>query len=358
MDRNVCVLIPAYKPGMELLTLLKQIECETAYEIVVVDDGSGEEFKHIFQEAECINRVAVISYPQNRGKGHALKKGLKFCSEYFTAEHFSGVVTADADGQHLLKDIVLLGEALETCGNKLVLGVRCFKNDVPLRSKMGNNITIAVYRMASGMKISDTQTGLRGIPQNYIEEIIALEGERYEYEMNMLLALKELGMEAMEIPIETVYIDDNSGSHFNTFTDSARIYKLIIKKSQPIKYVLSAISSFILDYIIYSVILLFGLMSAANAQIPARIISSVYNYFVNKSYVFENKDNSVKNHLFKGVGYFALVLFNLFIIARPINSILIGWGVSEYLSQPIANVIQFTVSYFIQKLFIFRKKSN
>lgn len=354
-----CVLIPAYKPDEKLIALLQEIAEKTNLDAVVVDDGSGEAYTSVFEAAMQVPRCHVIRYATNGGKGHALKTGLRYCANvYGKDETFTGVVTADADGQHLLKDIMRVGEALSETGKELVLGVRTFSDKIPLRSKLGNNITIFVYRLASGISVSDTQTGLRGIPAASVEAMAKLEGERYEYEMTMLLQVKKMGLTVKEIPIETVYIDDNSSSHFNPLKDSARIYKVILRQAYLLKYMLSSLAAFIVDYLVYVLLVALGLLSSANAQIPARVVSSVFNFAVNKRLVFADKEHNAKKSALQALEYFLLVLFNLFIIARPINMLLLHLGLSAYISQPIANLIQFVVSYGVQRFLIFAKKGK
>ncbi len=358
MKNNFCVLIPAYKPGECLIDLVKEIRLKLGCQCVVVDDGSGNEYKKIFDELRLISGCHVIGYEKNGGKGHALKTGFKFCMEKYSGDKsFEGVVTADADGQHLIKDIFQVGKELSENPDSLIMGVRSFGKNVPLRSKLGNNITIFVYRIASGIKISDTQTGLRGIPAKYLEQMISLEGERYEYEMNMLLKLKDMGLGVREVTIETVYIDDNSSSHFNTIKDSAKIYGLIFRKAYIFKYILSSLAAFIVDYIVYVMLFSTGLMTSKNATIPARVVSSIFNFAVNKKFVF-NSNKGTRSYFTQGAGYFLLVIFNLFVIVRPVNMLLVSLGISEYISQPIANVIQFIISYVVQKLIIFRIKKK
>ena len=362
MKENFCVLIPAYKPCKKLVSLLIDIREKTNCPIIVIDDGSGEEYSKIFAEARKISECHVIGYERNGGKGHAMKHGFRLYSEIYASTDLWGIVTADADGQHLVKDIIRVGNELKDAQNDLILGVRRFKKDVPLRSKMGNNITIFAYRIASGQKVSDTQTGLRGIPAKHINAMAELEGERYEYEMNMLLALKELELGIKEIGIETVYIDNNSGSHFDTFKDSYRIYKLIFQKAYGIKYTLSSFLAWGVDYLLYIIFLALsgfgGVMgifaNPKNAQIPARAISSVINFFTNKNFVFNNKDKSLKGVVLQGIGYFGLVVLSLFLVARPVNGLLIDWGINKYFSVLIANLVQFAFNYIIQKYIIFR----
>ncbi len=156
------------------------------------------------------------------------------------------MVTADADGQHLPKDIKRV--ALEMVDNKdtMILGSRQLGKDVPFKSKAGNTITRWVFSVVSGTKIYDTQTGLRAIPREYLAEILQLAGEKYEYEMSMLMELKSLNLGVKEITIETVYHNNNEGSHFNPIADSWKIYRVILG------YVMSSAFSAIVDIVLFS----------------------------------------------------------------------------------------------------------
>ena len=190
------VVIPAYKPDESLLDLLRALRERTFIDsLVVVDDGSGPQYESIFAQAA------------QEALGGAFN-----------------VVTADCDGQHTPSDIEKIARAID---GALVLGVRR-KREMPLRSKMGNTLTCLTFALVSHRWISDTQTGLRGIPQSFLEVCRQLEGDRYEYEMHMLLEACRRGLPIREVEIETVYIDNNRGSHFHTLRDGKRIYRLLL----------------------------------------------------------------------------------------------------------------------------------
>ena len=159
----------------------------------------------------------------------------------------AGVVTADADGQHLPDDIVRVAEKLFEWPDSIVLG-SAFRGDVPLRSRMGNAITRKVFNFLSGQRVRDTQTGLRGLPASALPDMLKLPGERYEYEMNMLLEAPRFGLKLREIGIETVYIDNNSGSHFNPLKDSWRIYKSILM------FAASSMLAFVIDFVLFTLL--------------------------------------------------------------------------------------------------------
>lgn len=221
MNRTL-ILIPAYQPTDALVSLTDTLSSR-GFTIVCVDDGSGAEFDDIF--TRTAEFAEVLRYPDNRGKGGALRHGIRHILSDERYSSFDYIVTADADGQHKPDDIEKVVREVEAVGG-LVLGVRFFTGKVPLRSRFGNSVTRAVFALLTGKHISDTQTGLRGFEISSFYADIA--GERYEYEMNVLLTAVEAGVAVSEVPIETVYENNNEGSHFRPFRDSVRIYKTIL----------------------------------------------------------------------------------------------------------------------------------
>ena len=219
------VLIPAYEPDEQLIMLVKRFTEQTDFSLVVVNDGSSPDKDAVF--AALPPSVTVLRHEQNRGKGCAMKTGMAYIWEHFP--HDEGVVVVDADGQHLLPDVLRVCDALHEHPDALILGSRRFTGNVPLRSKLGNKITRSFMKLACGVGVTDTQTGLRAIARKHLPLMCSIGGERYEYETQMLLSLKGAGLGVGEVVIDTVYIDENQTSHFNTVKDSWRIYKLIFR---------------------------------------------------------------------------------------------------------------------------------
>lgn len=226
MKKTNIVLIPAYEPDNKLIKLVKELAKEK-FDIIIVDDGSGASYKEIFNE--CENCSLVISYNMNKGKGHALKRGFRHIKNNYKEPYT--IVTMDCDGQHTVDDAKKLIEEIQNNEKVLILGKRTRNETTPLRSKIGNAITRLIFRVATNLDIYDTQTGLRVFNNTLIDYLIQIEGTRFEYEMNVLLSCARDKIKMKEIEIKTIYIDNNSGSHFNTIKDSYRIYKDIIKQS-------------------------------------------------------------------------------------------------------------------------------
>ena len=287
MER-ITVLIPAYKPDEKMLVTLDELIKAGFSDILVVNDGSGEEFETIFEEVKKKSQCTLLVHPENKGKGAALKTAFRYFLD--NREDKTCIVSADADGQHLTKDIIATAMAAAE-QEKVVLGVRDFTDpNVPARSKMGNQITCGVFRLFFGMKIQDTQTGLRAFPRKYLEEILKAKGDRYEYETNMLFIINRKKIPLHEVKIETVYIEENKSSHFRVVRDSIRIYALILK------YLLSSVGSAVLDELAFFLFKNMGFLAniipiplTFTAAILARVVSSLFNFFVNAKVVFGEK---------------------------------------------------------------------
>ena len=242
------VLIPSLNPDEKLIELLKTIDKKV--DIIVVNDGSSHEYDSIFSEVK--KYAHVISYKENKGKGYALKEGFKYIKENYK-EYI--VVTMDADKQHEYKDALKLLEYASEHLNTLVIGRRHWDNKTPITSRIGNAITRRIYKVTTGIKIYDTQSGLRSFSYKLMDYMLEIDGERYEYEMNVLLNLKESNIDVKEINIKTIYIDNNKGSHYKVLKDSYRILK-VINNSNPIYFnrVLALILIFLFSFMVFYVI--------------------------------------------------------------------------------------------------------
>ncbi len=224
---NITVIIPAYKPDRTLLDTVRALTEEGFSHILVVDDGGGADYRDLFREIEANPACTLLTHEVNRGKGAALKTAFHYVLDH--CPQTVGVVTADADGQHLPRDIRRTAEVMAETGAS-VLGVRDFsESHVPPRSRAGNRITSFMFRLFFGMKISDTQTGLRAFPTEVLPVLLVAEGDRYEYETNMLYLMDRERLPIREVKISTVYIDENSSSHFRVVRDSLRIYGLQLR---------------------------------------------------------------------------------------------------------------------------------
>lgn len=317
------------------------------FKILIIDDGSSPACQKIFDKAS--QYATILRHEVNQGKGHALKTAFQFIKEQ---NSYGTVVTADADGQHKIWDIFRTANKASENPNKLILGVRAFTGKVPLRSRFGNSLTKALFKLQTGVGVTDTQTGLRAFTTNLIPFMLKIEGKRYEYEMNMLLeATKEY--EIVEVPIETVYINDNEASHFRPIRDGLMIYKNIFK------FALSSLSSFVVDYIVYAIAILFLPTAPTSFRIflangLARVTSSIFNYSTNKKLVFKNDDSLVKT----GMGYFGLAICLFVLDSLLIHLFYTVIGINLLFAKVIVGILLFAVSWTIQKKFIFKERTS
>lgn len=243
--------------------------------VVVVDDGSGPAFRGIFQACAAAG-CDVIGHPTNRGKGYALKRGFAYVADRYPGRD---VVCADCDGQHTLADITRVAEAVGEHRDGIVLGARAFVGDVPARSRFGNDLTRLVFRLSTGRRLQDTQTGLRGYPASMLPWLQTITGDRFEYELDVLLAAHRVGYAFHEVDIETVYLDDNASSHFDPIRDSIRVYIPFVKFS------LSSLGAFVID-IVFFLVLMALTANLVTAVVVARTVSATVNYLANRRLVF------------------------------------------------------------------------
>ena len=338
---NIAVLIPAYKPDRRLNQLVDDLISAGFPRIVVVDDGGGEPFRAIFND--LTDKAEVLVHEVNRGKGAALKTGLA----HLCKTPGVSVVTADADGQHTPADVKKIADMLIEKPDHLVMGVRD-KKQMPPRSKFGNTLTCGVFALTTGLWISDTQTGLRGLPAAELAAFSVLDGDRYEYEMNMLIDVAKRKVSVSEIKIDTIYIDDNASSHFNAVKDGLRIYKLLFGKVGA--FMGSSLCSAVVDYLMFILLrwLVPGIMLVAVAG--SRIVSSLFNYFVNREVVFKAKADHGSF-----VRYYLLVATIMLLNYLGIMA-LTSIGLGDVFAKIIMDALLFIVSYRVQNKIVFKKK--
>lgn len=351
MQNRVIVLIPAYQPTEALVTLCRSL---TGFTVVCVDDGSGSAYDGVFEKAA--DYAHVLRYETNRGKGGALKYGIRHIAENPAFASFPYVVTADADGQHKPEDIIRVAETVWENGG-FVLGVRRFTGKVPVRSMFGNSLTRLVFRIAAGKGVSDTQTGLRAFEVSHAGLYANVPGERYEYEMNVLFAVTEAKIPITEVEIETVYEGNNEGSHFRPIRDSYRIYKTIFLASRSLKYLFSSGVAFIIDYVL--LLLIEGILPfAASMEIAAPaawIVSSLTNFFLNRNFVFKsNAPLVVALPEYYGLAGIVFVL-KTYVLLEIMTRL---FHIPLWIAKLAAEAVFFISNYFIQKKFIFKKKNR
>ena len=358
---SVTVVLPSLDPDEKLLGTVAGLLEYGFDDIILVDDGSKPENKHYFQTAAEHPQVHLLEHPVNRGKGAALKTAFAWFLE--NRPDSAGVITVDGDGQHHPADTKAC--ALEMLsGGKVILGCRDFSlSHVPARSRIGNRITCGVFRILCGMKLADTQTGLRAIPTSAVKAFCQVEGDRFEYETNMLLAIKQQQIPYGEVKISTVYIEENKSSHFRAVRDSVRIYRLIL--AHFIRYTLSSVASAVVDVGLFS--LMSWLLQSAGGLIletvpflVARGISSLFNFTVNKRLVFRSDVGAGKALL----RYYALAV-PIFLLQLGLTDgvfLLLSIGAEQVVLRTviytIVMAVLYLVSFAVQQRWVFIEKKD
>ncbi|CAN7758759.1 bifunctional glycosyltransferase family 2/GtrA family protein [Paenibacillus sp. LjRoot153] len=334
------ILIPSYEPDERLLSLIHKLKEVSDASILVVDDGSGEEYRGIFDSAKQAG-CTVLTHQINQGKGSALKTGFDYVRQHGERD---GVVCADSDGQHLPEDILRLTEAVREHRNHIVLGSRQFTGKVPMRSRIGNSATRMVYAFATGKPIQDTQTGLRGYSSEMLDWLCQIPGNRFEYEMNMLLEAPRVGYDLVEVPIDTIYLDDNKSSHFRPLADSARVYFPFLK------FCASSGFAAILDFML--LLLLQGITSNLLVSvIGSRLFSSMFNYTMNRKFVFAKRNGAaIRKSLPR---YFSLVIIIMLLNYSIMYLFHESIGIPLIAAKLMTEAFLFSFSYWAQRKFVY-----
>lgn len=350
------IVIPALNPGSGLIKYVDTLISHGYPGILVVDDGSRDDCRFIFDELEKKDGVAILRHEVNMGKGRTLKDAMELYLKEYAPKGFSGIITVDSDGQHIAEDVAKVAAAMNDHPDSLVLGARNFNTgNVPPKSKFGNTCTYYALKLFIGGDIHDTQTGLRGIPKALVERFSTLSGERFEYETVMLIDAIQSKTDIKEVPIETIYINDNSETHFSPIKDSVRIYRVILGTF--FKYVLSSLSSFLIDYALFCILFYFLSKGAFGenrsiwiSTVAARICSSLFNYTINKKVVFKSSRGPVTL-----VMYYILCIVQMSASAGLVSLINMTRFIPVQAAKIVVDTVLFVISYRIQKSLIFKE---
>ena len=340
-------LIPAFEPDERLVSLCHALKSK-AYDVVIVDDGSDIAYENIFNQV--VEEAQLLSHVDNLGKGAAIKTGLNYICEVAETEDI--VVTVDADGQHKIADIDKVVKAVEAEPDALVLGSRSFSGEVPMKRRIGNKITRAVYRAVARRDLADTQTGLRAFSYGLIPFLLEIPGDRYEYEMNVLLQCSQSGIAILEAPIETLYIDGEASSHFRAFGDAYRIYREIFK------FAISSFAGFAIDYIMFAMLSQalrgIGIWAIPLANIMARVIREAVNFSANRSSVFYNAKYGFSSALRYGALATGMLAGNTLLLMALITFL----GLNRYIAKLLTEAIFFWVGWQVRNRFVFKRTLN
>lgn len=347
------ILIPAYKPDQSLVRLVRALRAQDPdAEILVIDDGSGSTYAPIFTELR-IDGMTVQTHPANKGKGAALRTGIAWTKANRPGEV---IVTADADGQHLPRDIFRVGVRTETAAaagqRSIILGVRTKPDPnageegtkVPLRSKIGNSATVGFFALATGARVADTQTGLRGFTPQILDWLLQIPGDKYEYEFSMLLRATRADVELVQVPIVKVYEPGNPTSHFRPLQDSALIYAPLLAFLAS-----SFVTGFLVDAIALFVLVGMGAPLLA-AVVGARVISALTNFTVNRMLMH---DGGARPSASSSLVRYTVLAVGILAANAALMETLTGLGVSLLVAKILTELILIPVSFAVQRRWVF-----
>ncbi|HCX62795.1 MAG TPA: dolichol-phosphate mannosyltransferase [Clostridiales bacterium] len=352
-NEKAIILIPSLEPDRKLLAYVNELKEHGLTDVIIIDDGSGEYYQPIFCELTTIGCV-VLHHPENYGKGCALKTGFKYIQENY--DWFSCVVTVDSDGQHAVKDVLRILEISKKNPDTLSLGIRDFSmSGIPVKSLLGNRFVSFVFALLYGRYLSDTQTGLRAFGIPLLEFMLDVKGERFEYEMKMLIACVQAGISIEMIPIQVIYIDSNEGTHFKPILDSVRVVGTIL--SDFFRFSVSSIVSAAVDLGIAWLLLDFlhayfksEYLKILIATSVARVISTVLNYLLNRNFVFREKSAGGRSL----IRYLMLCAVIIIFSTTGVYVLYKGFGINEKIGKVICDTLLYFLSYQVQQRWVFK----
>ena len=372
MDKQqCCVLIPSLEPDEKLPAYVKELTEAGFGLVLVIDDGSSAGYQHFFDEIASWEGCRVLHHEVNRGKGAALKTGYRYVLEETSLQ---GVITADSDGQHTVPDTLRIADLITPGEKNLLLGSRDFSlksKQVPPKSRFGNRCTSCIFALFYGRWLPDTQTGLRGLSRAFLPEQLDIGGDRFEYEMNQLIYCAVHKEKMTVVPIETVYHNENQGTHFHPIRDSWRIYKLILGNF--FRFMGASLLCTLLDLLLFTLFGIWPLPQLVGAETTwvifgaslmavtvlatwiARIFSATLNYFLNRSLVFQIKDSKGS-----GLRYLLVAILIMLLSSGLVSGIASLFRLSSQsfvntLIKMVVDTILYFINYRIQKSWVFKK---
>lgn len=348
-DARIALVVPAFEPDFRLVELLAALHGRWGGPVIVVDDGSGDAFAPVFGRCRALGAL-VVARDARGGKGAALKTGFAAACALDPAP--TGIVCADDDCRHLPRDIVGVAELVAARPGFLVLGCRDFSEPgiAPL-THFANFCTRTAVRLFCGVSVSDTQSGLRGLPAAFAERMCEEERGGFEFEAAMLAEAERAGIEFAEAPISYTADPAAPGSDFRPFVDTARILAVMLELFA--KYSLSSIFCYTLDLVLFWAFLALigqgaGSWGVYLATIAARIVSAGTNFAVNRRRVF-------------GAGMSGRRVARYIVLSAGImgaSALAVGWaapaaGVPAVAVKPVVDFLLFFVNYKAQQLWVF-----
>jgi len=210
---------------------------------------------------------------------------------------------------------------------------------VPARSRLGNRVTGAAFSLTTGLPLIDTQTGLRAYPARMLPWLEEVEGDRFEYELRLLVRAAREQLEVAEVEIATVYLHHNASSHFRPVRDSLRVLAPLLA------FAASSLLSFIVDTVaLLALVALTG--SLAASAVGARVVSATVNYSVNRRFVFAPDH---RGSLVRYAGLAAVLLVTNVVLLESLSAV----TGSLLLAKVVTELVLLAASFVVQRRFVF-----
>ena len=353
---NCIIVIPALEPDGALPAYVSALLERGAAQVVAVDDGSSPACDGIFRQLEAMAGCTLLRHQRNQGKGRALKDAFHYILSQ-SAWTGCAVITADADGQHSVEDVCAVAQAAREETDRLVLGVRDLTlPQVPARSKAGNRLSSWAFHTLYGVRLGDTQTGLRGIPWELLSWCGEIRGERFEYEMNMLIRAARERIGLRQVTIQVIYYNNNQGTHLRAVRDSWRVFVILVSGLgwYTMSSALSAATDVLAFWLCSAVIFrpLSPLFCYWWATLTARALSSALNYTLNRRYVFGGRPSGrtlLRYYVLWGCQLLCSYLL-LLVLERLLP------GIWPTVNKALGDIILALCSYQIQMHWVFREE--
>lgn len=211
--KRIAIVIPALNPLPSLLLFLDKL-AKVSSKIIVVNDGSDEKYRPIFDEIKAQEHCLVIEHEENRGKGAALKTGFLHVMHF--EKNIELVMTVGAHGQHAMEDIEHVLQSVEIFSDGILIGVRRFRSkDMPAFSFLGNQAASILFELLFHKKLHDLQSGLRVIPKQELFWLAKVPREKFNYDVNMLIEAIHRRVPIYEFPIGYARLRKNSLMHYD-----------------------------------------------------------------------------------------------------------------------------------------------
>lgn len=340
---NVVILIPAHNPHAGFVELLRELAVEDVRRVVVVNDGSRQDRRWIFERIAGLQNVTLLEHAGNKGRGAALKTGVAHVLlDYPDAV---GVVTADCDGRHSVRDIMAVTREVAEGNGVPVLGTMTTDRERPLPERIGNRVIRLTMKTFYSLDLEDAWAGLRGIPMVLVRDLSDIPHNRNEFEIEMLLEWKAKGLSIVEIPIDAASAPGDSSTQFSMLLDSMRVYFVLYR------YVFVSLVTAAADILVF--LLAHPMLNSVLATTYcSRLAALGINYFLARRFVFCSEEAILRTFL----RYAMLVAASGFTSAALVQYLLSVPGINILSAKVASDLLLYVAIFLIQRDLVFVEK--